>query len=79
MATEDAIKREFGLRLKTLRKALGLTQEEASRRSGVPQPQWSRIERGLHDPQLSTAVQMAAGLGVDSLGLLLEGLAAERS
>lgn len=74
MADEEAIKREFGIRLKTLRKALGLTQVEASRRSGVPQSQWSRIERGLADAQLSTLVRMAGGLGIESLGLLLEGL-----
>lgn len=78
MDGEDAIRREFGLRLKALRKAVGLTQEEASRRSGTPQSQWSRIERGLHDPKLSTAVKMAAGLGVESLGLLLEGLVGGR-
>lgn len=63
--------------VRTARRRAGLTQRELSRRSGIPQPTISRIERGLTSPTFDTLrplieaagmeVQLAerAGVGVD--------------
>ncbi len=62
--------REFGLRVKLARLSRGLTQQEASELSGVPQAHWSRIERGLNEPKLTTVLSIAKGLELDP-GVLL--------
>lgn len=72
--SESASSREFGARVKALRRAHGLTQAEASRGSGVSQPQWSRVEHGKQEPKLSTILGIGRGLGVESVGALLDGL-----
>nr|WP_084078783.1 helix-turn-helix transcriptional regulator [Desulfitobacterium chlororespirans] len=47
------------------RKALGITQEELSFRSGVPQPEISRIERGIKKKiELETGLSLSRALGV---------------
>ena len=63
--------------VRTARRRVGFTQRELSRRSGIPQPTISRIERGLISPTFDTLrplieaagmeVQLAerAGVGVD--------------
>jgi transcriptional regulator with XRE-family HTH domain len=63
--------------VRTARRRAGFTQRELSRRSGIPQPTISRIERGLISPTFDTLrplieaagmeVQLAerAGIGVD--------------
>ena len=54
----------FGKNLRAARKKLGLTQEEVAQRSGVEQGEVSRIERGIRDPQISTAEKLAAAVEV---------------
>ena len=44
------------------RRQLGISIAELSRRSGVPRPNISRIERGLVDPRLSTIERLLAAL-----------------
>lgn len=59
-------------RLTTARRLRNLTQEELARRSGVPQPQISRLERGqTAEPSVFTVSSLAETLGVD-LRLLLD-------
>jgi transcriptional regulator with XRE-family HTH domain len=55
--------------LRRVRRAKRLSQATCARLTGVTQPRWSEIERGLSVPLLPTAVLMAAVLGVtiDSL------------
>lgn len=53
---------EVGKRVRGLRKALGLTQEQLSRRAGVSQPTISHIERG-HTADL-TGANLSALCGV---------------
>jgi transcriptional regulator with XRE-family HTH domain len=61
---------QFGLRVKVARLCRGLTQQEASELSGVPQAHWSRIERGLNEPKLTTVLSIAHALELDP-GVLL--------
>ncbi len=62
---------ELGKNLRAARLDLGLSQEEIAERSGVPQGEVSRIERGERDPRVSTLLQLAKAIGV-SPGQLLE-------
>jgi transcriptional regulator with XRE-family HTH domain len=52
--------REIGRR----RRLMGMSTAELSRRSGIPRPNISRIERGLVDPRLSTLGRLFAVLGL---------------
>jgi DNA-binding XRE family transcriptional regulator len=54
----------FGIRLKELREAAGLSQTEFAKLIGVPQPDLPAIERGERDFRLSTADRLAKALGV---------------
>jgi transcriptional regulator with XRE-family HTH domain len=66
-------KKQFGVNLRRLRSAAGLTQMQLSNRSGLDMAEISRLERGLKDPRLSTIVRLATGLNVDA-GDLVRGL-----
>jgi DNA-binding XRE family transcriptional regulator len=46
-----------------LRKAENLTQSQLSERSGVSQPEISRIENGAINPTIGTMARIANGLG----------------
>lgn len=50
----------------------GITQAELVRRTGIPQPNLSNIEKGKQDMTVSTLIQIAWALGVKP-GELLEG------
>jgi transcriptional regulator with XRE-family HTH domain len=50
------------LELSKRRRQAGMSIAELSRRSGVPRPNISRIERGLVDPRLSTIERLLAAL-----------------
>jgi transcriptional regulator with XRE-family HTH domain len=63
----------FGANLRRKRKDAGLTQEALWDSSGVNMTEISRIENGQKDPQLTTIVRLAVGLGVPA-GELLAGL-----
>lgn len=56
-------------RIRTLRKELGLSQEELARRCGVTRQTILAIEGDKYDPTLLLAFRLAAALGVtvDSL------------
>jgi transcriptional regulator with XRE-family HTH domain len=49
-------------KLSKQRRQVGMSIAELSRRSGVPRPNISRIERGLVDPRLSTIERLLAAL-----------------
>ena len=45
------------------RKALGISQNEVAKALAVPQSNVSRLEKGKHEPQLSTVLAFARVLG----------------
>ena len=55
----------FGPRLKEMREAAGLTQAELGKRAGVVGSQINKLELGINQPTLATAVALARGLGVE--------------
>jgi transcriptional regulator with XRE-family HTH domain len=68
----------FGANLRRSRRAAGLTQEALWDSSGVNMTEISRLENGQKDPQLTTIVRLATGLGIPA-GELLAGLGVERT
>jgi len=55
----------FGERLRELREAEGLTQQELADRAGLTLQRVFKIEQGQsEDPRWSTVLKLAAGLGV---------------
>jgi transcriptional regulator with XRE-family HTH domain len=60
----------LAMRLKRLRGARSLTQEQLAKRSGVSHGYLARLEVGMHDPSLSTLAKLAKALGVPVTTLL---------
>lgn len=58
------IRRRFGARLKTLREAQGLSQEELAHRCDLHRTYVSGIERGVRNPTLTVLEKLAIGLSV---------------
>jgi transcriptional regulator with XRE-family HTH domain len=62
---------EFGHRLEQLRREHSWTQLEAGERAGLSQTEWSRVERALTNPSLTTLLRMQHALDLDSVEALL--------
>jgi len=58
------LERRFGKRLKELRLARGLSQEELAFKIGVHRTYLGGIERGERNPSLKNLASIAEGLGV---------------
>ena len=71
MANESL--RKLALRVKELRAAAGLTQQQVSERSGLHITYIADIEGGRRNPSFVTLLSLAKGLGV-SLSELTQGL-----
>lgn len=54
----------FSDNLKRIRTEAGLSQGEFAEKLGMPQSYVSRLERGIHNPAVDVAVQLAKALGV---------------
>ena len=64
--------RQTGHRIAAARSALGLTQEDASDRSGIDYKRWQRLEAGQVNPTIKTLVRVAEALEID-VWVMLEG------
>lgn len=58
------LRKKFGHRIATLRKAAGLSQEAFADRCGFARSYMSRIERGRGNPSLDAIETLAGGLKV---------------
>jgi len=56
--------KDFGENLRAARLRAKLTQRQAAKRAGVPQPKWSGYENGLAEPKLTTLYRLAKAVGV---------------
>lgn len=54
----------IGERIRDFRRQKGWTQAGLAGRSGIPQPNLSRIEAGEQDPTVSTVLRICSALGV---------------
>ena len=48
-----------------VRKSVGMTQKDLSEKTGIAQPDISKIERGMGNPSIKTLSRIADGLGMD--------------
>ena len=48
-----------------VRKSVGMTQKDLSEKTGIAQPDISKIERGMGNPSIKTLIRIAEGLGMD--------------
>lgn len=55
----------FGRRLRSLRKAGNLTQEELGDRAGLSYKYLGAVERGKENPSLETVAKLAKALGIE--------------
>ena len=62
-------KRLIGVRIKSLRRGRGLTQEQVAERADLSVNYLSRIERGLENPTLETLLSLAKALKVEPFDL----------
>ena len=51
--------------LSSMRKSVGMTQVQLSKKTGIDQADISKIERGLANPSLLTLKRLADGMGVE--------------
>lgn len=58
-----AVDFDFAREVVILRTALGISQSELAARTGVPQPELSRIERGKAIPTVARGQRILAGVG----------------
>lgn len=66
MTTGDLeIRQLIGLRIKQLRRARELSQEELSEKVGISSKYLSSIERGKENPTLDTFIRLALALNVE--------------
>ncbi|MEJ1250518.1 helix-turn-helix transcriptional regulator [Denitratimonas tolerans] len=63
---------QFGRRIRALREAAGISQEELASRCGLHRTYVGSVERGERNISLENIVTIARALGVDP-GSLLEG------
>jgi transcriptional regulator with XRE-family HTH domain len=78
-AVED-LRPRFGARVRSLRTALGLSQEQVAERADLHWVYVSGIERGRRNPGLNTIGKLARALGVTPDALLRDdGMPSARS
>jgi transcriptional regulator with XRE-family HTH domain len=63
-------KEQFGVNLRRLRDAAGLTQLDLALECDMDMAEISRYELGQRDPRLSTIARLAAGLELDAAELV---------
>lgn len=61
----DSLKRNFGLRVRELRKSAHMTQEQLAEKLGMDTPNVCRMENGTHFPQTKNLVKLAEILNVE--------------
>lgn len=61
----DELRRNFGLRLKFLRRRAGLTQEQLAETADISVDFLSLVERGINAPSFENLEKLAKALGVE--------------
>ena len=64
MAADQALRKSFGATLRELREQKGLSQEQSALDAHLDRTYISLLERGLHQPSLSSLFSLAGALGV---------------
>jgi len=67
-----AHRQTLGERIRRLREAMGLSQDELAKRAGIGRVTLSRIENGEQSPRLSTLEALAQALGISIEQLIIQ-------
>jgi transcriptional regulator with XRE-family HTH domain len=67
----EAVLKSLGLRVRELRRGLGITQEQAATKLGMQAPNYARIEQGRVNATVHTLVRIARFLDVSLADLFL--------
>ena len=70
---EDRKPSGFGVRLRQLREAAGLTQEQLGEKAGMPYQSIAKYERGAVEPTWPNVKILAGALGVNTDAFKLKG------
>jgi transcriptional regulator with XRE-family HTH domain len=62
----------FGAKLKAVREAAGLTQDQLAEKAGLYKFSIAKIEQGVREPTWSTVQALAKALGVDCTAFQVE-------
>ncbi|MEQ8473886.1 MAG: helix-turn-helix transcriptional regulator [Marinoscillum sp.] len=62
---EELIAKKFGLHLRALREAKGISQEKLGLTSDIHPTYVSLLERGINQPTLSTIIALSKSLGIE--------------
>jgi len=65
MENKTELLKRFGLQLKKIREARGLTAAELGRRTFIDKPHITRLEKGGTNPTLTTIIKLAEALEID--------------
>ncbi len=63
---------DLGLRIKTLRKELKLTQEDLAKKASISRSYLADIERNRYNPSVDTLINIAKSLGISLSDLVSE-------
>ncbi len=74
MSTTEGLARHFGKNLRSVRRRIGISQEELGFRAGLHRTEVGLLERGERVPRIDTLLKLASGLGVRVESPLLEGI-----
>ncbi|KPW80497.1 MULTISPECIES: helix-turn-helix domain-containing protein [Pseudomonas syringae group] len=69
----------MSIRLKILRKRLGMTLEVLAEKTGITKSYLSKVERGLNTPSIAAALKLAAAFNVSVEELFTEGTPSQAS
>jgi transcriptional regulator with XRE-family HTH domain len=69
----EDLRQKFGARVRAMRNALGLSQEELAERAELHWVYISGVERGVRNPGLNTIGKLARALGTTPDALLRDG------
>jgi transcriptional regulator with XRE-family HTH domain len=72
-ATQRRVFRELGVRVRSARERVGLTQEEAAARTGIDYKRYQRLEAGSVNATVRTLARVAEAFGVDVWKMLCGG------
>jgi len=67
---DQEIAKAFGLKVKEVRLAQGMTQEQLAEATGLHSTFISNVERGYRVPTIVTLLRLAEGLGVEASALV---------
>lgn len=70
MAEIEVVHRQIGLRVESIRNALGITQADLSKRVGLSRAAIASIETGRHRLLMNVVEDLARGLGTTPRHLL---------